>query len=73
MLFLSVLALSNRMYEFAGQFMAYSLVHGGPVPRFLSLHLNQAICSGISTPTPHIEDVADSNLRDKLTLVSMLK
>ncbi|KAK5848647.1 hypothetical protein PBY51_006242 [Eleginops maclovinus] len=63
-------ALREDKYFYAGTAIALSLVHGGPPPCFLSKTLFTGISEGADQCQPELEDVTDSDLRDKLTKVS---
>ncbi|XP_063762683.1 G2/M phase-specific E3 ubiquitin-protein ligase-like [Eleginops maclovinus] len=60
----------NLALDFRGTAIALSLVHGGPPPCFLSKTLFTGISEGADQCQPELEDVTDSDLRDKLTKVS---
>lgn len=62
-------ALRDDEYFIAGRAIAVSLVHGGPAPRFLSPTLFTCLVQGPENVKPSLEDVADSDFKDKLQQV----
>ena len=67
--FLSYLARSKGYYILAGKIIAWSLVHGGPAGNFFSRSLYNAIAFNGNCRQTCMEDIADIELREKLTLV----
>jgi len=48
--------------------MAYSIVHGGPLPKFLDEKLYYLLCSNSSAEiTVNVADIYDATLRQRLT------
>lgn len=59
-------------YFIAGRAIAVSLVHGGPPAGFLSPTLFSCLVDGPDLAKPVLEDVADSDLRDKIKRVKLI-
>ncbi|XP_069108918.1 G2/M phase-specific E3 ubiquitin-protein ligase-like [Argopecten irradians] len=57
-------ALQKGLYETAGKIIAYSFVHGGPNPGFLSPVLYIAIAKGVNHTEPGINDIMDYETRE---------
>jgi hypothetical protein len=53
----------------AGRIIAYSVAHNGPLPKFFSRPLFDAIARGCSAAQPEVSDVPDESLRAKLEQV----
>lgn len=47
------------MYECAGRFIAYCLVHNGPLPRMFHQQLYMALSEGYSLAEPNIADIRE--------------
>jgi len=63
-----VAALSKGLYKVVGTLMAYSIVHGGPLPKFLDEKLYYLLCSNSSAEiTVNVADIYDATLRQRLT------
>ena len=62
-------ALENKTYEFAGQLLAYSIVHRGPLPNFFTDLLYTSISEGSSHVTPELTDVTDESTHQQLKTV----
>jgi hypothetical protein len=52
--------------------MAYSIVHGGTLPQFLSPVLYYDLCCGSAIGAPKLEDIPDAQLQQELMKVSLL-
>jgi len=65
-------ALENNTYEFAGQLLAYSIVHRGTLPTFFSDLLYTAISEGCWRASPELSDVTDESIRQHLQAVSIV-
>ena len=63
-------ALSRRSYEAAGKIIAYSIVHCGPLPRFISPALYAYMCE--EEPIIAIDDIDDPDMRQKVKAVSRI-
>lgn len=59
-------------YFIAGRAIAVSLVHGGPPAGFLSPTLFSCLVDGPDLAKPVLEDVADSDLREKIKRVKLI-
>ncbi|XP_028249218.1 uncharacterized protein LOC114442703 isoform X1 [Parambassis ranga] len=62
-------AMREDRYLVAGRAIAVSLVHGGPPARFLSPTLFSCLVEGPEMAKPVLEDVADSDLHEKIKRV----
>jgi len=69
-MYMYISALQNHTYEVSGRILAYSMVHRGPLPSFLSETLYTAITKGNEAAFPGIEDVDDVALQGQLKAVS---
>ena len=58
--------LGNDFYFYAGEFIAMSIVHGGPGPRCFGVPLYDALTKGVTQATVSVEDVYDINIRNSL-------
>jgi len=67
-----VSALEKKSYDLSGRLLAYSIVHRGPLPSFLSETLYTTITCGYAAAQPGIQQVDDITLRQQLTAVSFL-
>ena len=63
-------ALQDNLYEDVGVFLAMSIVHGGPCPKFFAKWLYEAIVSGLQTVEPTVEMVTDTELKSNINQVS---
>ncbi|XP_039473717.1 G2/M phase-specific E3 ubiquitin-protein ligase-like [Oreochromis aureus] len=66
-------AMREDRYFIAGRAIAVSLVHGGPPAGFLSPTLFSCLVDGPDLAKPVLEDVADSDLREKIKRVKECK
>lgn len=57
-------------YTIVGCVIAVSLVHGGPLPTFMSSTLYSAISRGVNNTSPTLDDIEDQDIRGKLQDVS---
>jgi len=64
-------ALQNRMYDMAGRFIAYSIVHNGPLPTFFNRHLYTAISEGCSYAVPDVCDISELDMQLQLRKVTI--
>ncbi len=62
-------ALDSRKYETVGRILAYSIVHRGPLPNFLSETLYSSICLGTESTQPGLSDIQDPDLAARLQQV----
>jgi len=62
-------ALRDGDYLYVGQFIAVSLVHGGPGPACLSNHLYAAISENRSLQTATIDDLPPGELTERIKQV----
>ncbi|XP_046863385.1 G2/M phase-specific E3 ubiquitin-protein ligase-like [Xenia sp. Carnegie-2017] len=69
-LFKNATARSKGYYILAGKIIAWSLVQGGPAANFFSRSLYNAIAFNGNCRQTCMEDIADIELREKLTLIS---
>lgn len=67
---LFVLAFDEGMYRFAGKLFGYSIIHRGPLPRFIHSKLYDSIVDGSAEVT--LVDVVDNCIKTKLTKVKYL-
>ena len=58
--------LGNDFYFYAGEFIAMSIVYGGPGPRCFGVPLYDALTKGVTQATVSVEDVYDINIRNSL-------
>lgn len=65
------LALREDRYFIAGWAIAVSLVHGGIPPGFISPTLYSCLVGGMSSVKPVLEDIADTDLYEKVKKVSI--
>lgn len=68
----AVTALEKKSYDISGRLLAYSIVHRGPLPSFLSETLYTTITCGYAAAQPGIQQVDDVTLRQQFTAVSFL-
>lgn len=64
-------ALREDRYFFAGRAIAVSLVHGGPRPGFIAPTLYSRIVGDSSSTKPVLEDIADTDLYEKVKKVNI--
>lgn len=67
---MSLTALREDKYFFAGQAIAVSLVHGGPAPGFFSSSLYASLTG--RSAKPEMEEISDSDLYSKIKKVVIL-
>lgn len=65
-------ALREDRYFVAGRAIAVSLVHGGPPLGFLAPTLYSCLVGGKSSVKPVLEDIADTDLYEKVKKVNAL-
>ena len=58
--------LGNDFYFYAGEFIAMSIVHGGPGPRCFGLPLYDALTKGVTQASVSVEDIYDFNIRNSM-------
>lgn len=58
--------LDTGKYKVVGGIIAYSIVHGGPSPRFFSEKMYRMLVHGAESFKPTLDDVADYELKQKL-------
>lgn len=56
-------------FFYAGEFIAMSIVHGGPGPRCFGLPLYDALTKGVTQANVCLEDVYDFDLRNSLQAI----
>nr|XP_055036518.1 uncharacterized protein LOC129423994 [Misgurnus anguillicaudatus] len=66
-------AMREDRYFIAGRAIAVSLVHGGPPAGFLSPTLFSSLVDGPELAKPILEDIADTDLREKIKRVTECK
>ena len=69
----NVTALEKRTYQYIGEMISVSLIHGGPSPPFFAPSVVDYIVHGMTKVTATIGEVPDDNIRRKLEEVSPLK
>ena len=62
-------AIREDRYFITGRAIAFSLVHGGPSPNFLSKTLFDCIVQGPEKSRPDLGYIADSEIHDKIQKV----
>ena len=65
--------LANDFFFYAGQFIAMSIVHGGPGPRCFGLPLYDSLIKGVSQASVSVDDVYDVDLRNSLEALKNAK
>ena len=65
--------LANDFFFYAGQFIAMSIVHGGPGPRCFGLPLYDSLIKGVSQANVSADDVYDVDLRNSLEALKNAK
>lgn len=65
-------ALRDDRYFLAGRAIAVSLVHGGPPPAFFSTTLFDCLVGGPHTAKPLLEDIADTDIYERVKKVSFI-
>ena len=65
----NISALEKGLYRFAGQILAYMLVHRGPLPNLFHPFLYDALCYGIDSVRAEMKHVPDYDIRDNLQKV----
>ncbi|XP_068678772.1 uncharacterized protein [Montipora foliosa] len=61
--------LGNDYFFYAGEFIAMSIVHGGPGPRCFGLPLYDALTKGVTQANVCLENVYDFDLRNSLQAI----
>jgi len=62
-------AISDGLYGTVGKIFAYSIVHGGPLPSFLSKHLYITVAHDMMRAQPSVCDVPDQRRQQQLNEV----
>ena len=65
--------LVNDFFFYAGEFIAMSIVHGGPGPRCFGLPLYDSLIKGVSQASVSVNDVYDVDLRNSLQALKNAK
>ena len=65
--------MANDFFFYAGQFIAMSIVHGGPGPRCFGLPLYDSLIKGVSQTSVSVDDVYDVDLRNSLEALKNAK
>ena len=65
--------LANDFFFYAGEFIAMSIVHGGPGPRCFGLPLYDSLIKGVSQASVSVNDVYDVDLRNSLQALKNAK
>ena len=60
------------LYRLVGVVLAWSLWYGGPLGNFVSGTLYGSIAYGLGTRPPHLEDIPDQDLKQKIIQVSLM-
>lgn len=61
----NVTALEKHTYQYVGEIISVSRIHGGPSPTFLALSVVDYIVHGMAKVTAAIGEVPDDNIRKK--------
>ena len=64
-------ALEEDQYYLVGLFLAYAVVHKGPLPKFLHPALYEVLATGEISDSP-IEDIPEEDVREKVTAVIII-
>ena len=63
--------LEKRTYQYVGEMIAVSLVHGGPAPLFFAPSVVDYIVHGISKVKSTVNEVPNQRIKNKLEMVSL--
>lgn len=66
----NITALEKETYQYIGQMIAASIIHGGPAPTFFAPSVVEYILCGLKGAQPDINEVPDYRIRHKLEVVS---